>query len=311
MSKLLLLALTLGMNFLSGCIAVPVPTFQEAPYQREKLPELEIGESTRAEVLFGLGEPNAVYENERLFLYTKLQTHFVWLIAVGAGYQAEMAILPGAQTRYYLGAWFDLKNRLSHLEAIPLREHLINHDAATGEAQIPPDGSKPVANCFKNGLCFANSAGTALYALPELVKPAAPSSSSNCRLVLFVDCGPVCAKESTIDPHSIKLTIDGRPVGPQVADGYYDFHVRPGRHIVAATGRKRGFIVLNREIHRRKLICKPPGPVYRRLSLSSGETEPFNFAVIDDEATRTALDQRRLLLRRWQSENFPVMSRMR
>ena len=307
MKKHAVLTVMLASIFLSGCV-IPLPAFEQVPFDKEKLPDLDIGKSTRADVLFGLGEPDVVYGTERLFLYTKLHTHFVWLVAVAAGYQGEVAIIPGSQTRYFLGAWFDEKNRLSHLEAIPLLQPLTSYNESAEGQKKPASESGSVKNCFANGLCFANDNGTALYAPPDTAPSISRNPEKACRLYLFAHCDAACEQDSVIDPDSVRMAIDKRPVGTHVRDGYYDLHIRPGRHILSASGRKRGVFVLSEEKHREKLICEPPGPVYMRLSLSAenGEGNPFGFDVLDKETGLTVIKQRKRLLRRWRSENFPI-----
>lgn len=308
MVKYAYLTLIGGFMLLSGCIAIPIPTGQEAPFQQKDLPELVTGESTRFNVLSALGEPNAVYDDERLFLYTKVQTHFVWLVAIGAYYTAEIGILPGAQTSHYLGAWFGDGGRLRHLEAIPLVESVTSAVEPTDAEQQQAERQRSTVNCFRNGFCFATEKGDTLLAPPGAVKAVSSSTMSTCRLTLFVDCGPECEQDSIIDPSSVKLRIDGRPIGPHLPDGYYEFNVRPGRHILAAVGRKRGFFVLDQEIEREIIACKSPAPLHLKIILSSKKpgAKPFEFDPVGAEAAKAATAPRRLLLKRWQSENFPT-----
>jgi hypothetical protein len=300
-----------ALILLSGCIAIPIPTGQEAPFKKEDLPALETATSTRADVLFALGEPDVVYGDERLFLYTKLQTHFVWLVAVGAYYTAKMGIIPGSQTRHALGIWFDGRGRMNHMEAIPLRESqgASNVIASDGKPNDAPRSAAPppsTANCFQNGACFATQTGTAIYAAPDDARMAGPRDTGTCRLTLFVNCGPACQRHAAVDPASVTMKLDGWPIGPYVKGGYYAFAVPPGRHFVGASGRERGLFVLEHEHQERQVICKPPAPLHLRVDLlrKMPNRPPFEFERVNAEAAAAEIGYRRRLMRRWHSNSL-------
>ena len=70
----------------AGCVSVTpehvVGAFSRQPIEKDSLEFLEIGSTTREEVLLRLGDPDYAQENERVFVYqwvTKSEKEIGWL----------------------------------------------------------------------------------------------------------------------------------------------------------------------------------------------------------------------------------------
>jgi len=68
---------------LAGCI--PIPLADAPPYESETVMSLGPG-STRADVLLGLGAPNFVHDNERIFVYASDEDLMAYVFLLGNGY---------------------------------------------------------------------------------------------------------------------------------------------------------------------------------------------------------------------------------
>jgi len=103
-----------------GCVAVPIPQGEgEVTEGREITAEgaraIEIGRTSRGEVLDRLGEPAAIWAEQRVFVYAWDRVHMKLLWAAGGGYSGAVGVLD-VPTHYMLLLQFDLNDRVSRAE---------------------------------------------------------------------------------------------------------------------------------------------------------------------------------------------------
>ncbi len=105
----LILAAISATSILTACVAVPLPRLDPPEISDEQLVPIEIGKTTPAEVEAALGEPNIVWETERILVYEEGPSgHILW-------------VLPGGYTVMDLGEdvvimRFDEEGRIERLD---------------------------------------------------------------------------------------------------------------------------------------------------------------------------------------------------
>jgi hypothetical protein len=109
----------LPLVMISGCIVIPVPT-GEKPYYAGAIPNLEIGVTTKSEVLQEFGVPDATYQRDSELIYITTQESWkvAWAFIIlvpwakgGAGAGVETL-----HKRFVLWVSFDTKDVLSEFE---------------------------------------------------------------------------------------------------------------------------------------------------------------------------------------------------
>ncbi|MDP3420531.1 MAG: hypothetical protein Q8R61_08150 [Thiobacillus sp.] len=117
--SLLLLLLAAITLYLYGCV-IPIPTPENkvlagTPVTEEQLAFIQLGETTKENVLARLGEPQIVWEDAHIFVYEWEVRHGVLLWAVGAGYSGAFGAID-LRERYVLIIQFDDTDRLQRFE---------------------------------------------------------------------------------------------------------------------------------------------------------------------------------------------------
>ncbi|MCC7425325.1 MAG: hypothetical protein IT557_00325 [Alphaproteobacteria bacterium] len=117
---LLLLPLCLAGLGLAGCVVLPLPQdngeiTEGREIAAERSATLELGRTTRAEVTEKLGEPQAIWEERRLFVYAWDRVHWKLLVILAARTGAAGGIFD-LPTHYMLLVQFDANDRLSRAE---------------------------------------------------------------------------------------------------------------------------------------------------------------------------------------------------
>jgi outer membrane protein assembly factor BamE (lipoprotein component of BamABCDE complex) len=115
-TSLLLCALALQ----AGCVMLPIPTQEHKvlagkPVSEEQLVFLTPGVTTQREVVERLGQPDAIWEEARLYAYDWVMRQGILLWAIGGGYSgaAGMMDLP---RNYQLLIRFDDEDRVQRFE---------------------------------------------------------------------------------------------------------------------------------------------------------------------------------------------------
>lgn len=110
----------LAAAVLAGCIVLPIPQGEgEVTEGREITPEragtVEVGRTSRAEVLQRLGEPAAIWVDRRVFVYAWDRAHLkvLWVVA---GPYAAAGGLEDVPTHYVLLLQFDETDHLVRAE---------------------------------------------------------------------------------------------------------------------------------------------------------------------------------------------------
>jgi len=136
----------LALVMMAGCIVIPVPT-GEKPYYAEAIPNLEVGVTSKSEVLQEFGVPDVTYhrDSELIYITTQESWKVAWgfiLLAPGAGEAGG-----GVETlhkRFVLSLSFDTKDVLSEFE----------FDTAGDD----------FGDCTSHGICFGKTNAVMRYA---------------------------------------------------------------------------------------------------------------------------------------------------
>jgi len=111
---------SLGALALAGCVMLPLPQDNGAITEgreiaAERSATLELGRTTRPEVLERLGEPSAIWEERRLLVYAWDRVHWKLLVILAARTGAAGGIFD-LPTHYMLLVQFDADGRVSRAE---------------------------------------------------------------------------------------------------------------------------------------------------------------------------------------------------
>jgi len=150
---------------LSACI--PIPLVNPPPYRSETIGTLERG-TPRADVLFTLGAPNFVHEDERVFVYASDEEKMGYIFVLGA----ETAGAVGAGTvaqRFLLVIEFDHCGRIQRTDVLDLGLGI----GDDGDLEIGYDDTV----CTSWNLCFTRS-GALLVSEAESVDPSVETQCS-------------------------------------------------------------------------------------------------------------------------------------
>ena len=79
----LILATISAALILTACVTLPVPRLDPPEISDEQLVPIEIGKTTPAEVEAALGEPNIVWETERIWVYEEGPSGHILLVGYG------------------------------------------------------------------------------------------------------------------------------------------------------------------------------------------------------------------------------------
>lgn len=80
----LILAAISAASILTACVAVPLPRLDPPRITDEQLVPIEMGKTTLAELEAVLGEPNIVWETERIWVYEEGPSgHILWVLPYG------------------------------------------------------------------------------------------------------------------------------------------------------------------------------------------------------------------------------------
>jgi outer membrane protein assembly factor BamE (lipoprotein component of BamABCDE complex) len=112
-----LLLLLFAAITLYGCV-LPIPSHKVlagTPVTEEQLAFIQLGETTKENVLARLGEPQIIWEDAHIFVYEWEVRHGILLWAVGAGYSGGFGATD-LRTRYVLIIQFDGTGRLQRFE---------------------------------------------------------------------------------------------------------------------------------------------------------------------------------------------------
>ena len=150
----------LFLMIMTGCIVIPIPT-GEKPYFAGAIPNLEVGVTSKSEVLQELGVPDVTYhrDSELIYIATQESWKVVWgfiLLTPWAG-----GADGGVETlhkRFVLSALFDTQNVLTAFEA----------DTAGDD----------FGDCTSQGICLGKTNAVMRYA-DSLTETAAKSFKPN------------------------------------------------------------------------------------------------------------------------------------
>ena len=110
---------------MTGC--VPIPLADAPPFEGDIISGLQPG-SSRADVVFALGAPHFVHDNERVFVYTGVEAKMAYVFILGA--ETAGGVGGGAVGRFFLFVTeFDEAGSVQHLEVLDL-----GLDISIGEA---------------------------------------------------------------------------------------------------------------------------------------------------------------------------------
>lgn len=136
----------LPVVMMTGCIVIPVPTGEE-PYYAKAIPSLQIGNTSKDEVLTELGVPDATYHRGFEIIY--MTTQESWKVAWGFILLTPWAGDAGGgvetlHKRFVLSLSFDSKDTLSEFEF-----------DMTGD---------DFGDCTSHGICFGQTNAVMRYA---------------------------------------------------------------------------------------------------------------------------------------------------
>ncbi len=104
---------------LSACIVIPAPEHGLSAGRGEIVPgetiDLQLGTTTRKDILLGLGEPSASFDNDTVFVYHWAVVQAYWLFAIGNGYSGA-ADAGSLDSKYLFIAQFDGDGLLRRFE---------------------------------------------------------------------------------------------------------------------------------------------------------------------------------------------------
>lgn len=107
-------AVALASLVLQGCLIIPLPPKDR--FTEEEIASLEVGRTTRAEVIERLGPPSTIWETERVFGYERGTWGALWIVAGGGAAVGGHvpANRPGGGCALLLQ--FDVHERVSRLK---------------------------------------------------------------------------------------------------------------------------------------------------------------------------------------------------
>ena len=192
-----------------GCIAIPIPSLHDPPYEIGWNVILTPGTTTREDVVKDLGEPTVRYCDGHEFVYVAFQQRAVLLIAAGV---PSPMVPVGAMSYSRLGKDHVLRAQFD--EQGVLREYELN------KAKSGWFGD----NCTASGVCV-------LVGMPYRYAPADVDAQAK----RFEPVVGRCAVYAYWGSEPISLAVDGKPAAPLVeTDGFVWLVLEPGPHTFTA-----------------------------------------------------------------------------
>jgi hypothetical protein len=136
--RALVIPIAVGLIGLAACVIVPIPVDHTKGRAVDPKTAIEIGVTTRDEILARAGEPDAIWEAERVFAYSWKHANWfvivvVYRVGAGAGY---------TYTDQMLLIQFDDTSRVARAEWVerPLKKSYgeFLRDWARGDAHASP-----------------------------------------------------------------------------------------------------------------------------------------------------------------------------
>ncbi len=198
---------------LGGCVVIPL--LEDPPYD-EAGKTIEIGETTRKDVLFTLGEPAMVGRDGAFFAYTEYQAKLGLLFFAAHPTGGAAAGSMGLGTKHLLAIAFDENGVVLNVE-------LSTKDTLEG-------GRRPAETsyCISTGECFVSfGAEIVAFATPAEDRDAKffAATPNSCALYLYPE-GDFGFPFSVFLDEQVRLW--------SIDDGYFLWRLEPGQHRIAA-----------------------------------------------------------------------------
>jgi hypothetical protein len=195
----------LTLLLLPGCIVIPVPT-GEKPYFAVAIPILQVGVTSKSEVLEELGVPDVTYRGGSELVYIEKQEswNIVWgFILLGPAGGAAGGGLETLHTRFVLSLSFDTRDILSEFE----------FDKAGDD----------FGDCSSHGICFGKTNNAVMRYADSATEAMAKGfnvSEDQCSIYLY---GPGTKK-------AYEVSLNGKtPVNMFSTRAFVHWMVKPGR----------------------------------------------------------------------------------
>ncbi len=240
---------------LTGCIAIPLPF--ERPFREETAQFIEVGSTTREEVILTLGKPDVVARNETLFVYAaERATGYLWVEpgreTVGRGY-------------WYLVIEFDQDSTVE------------GHEIVTSYLDVCWGICIP---CAENGICIVSSSKVVLIAPEEEDKNAKKFrvNPDKCSIYIY--------RSEWGKRWWSPISLNGRYAGLNYHKGYFLWEADPGQ-IVVSSGSASGEVTFPCEAGKTYFV--------RQVMPSSVDGNVVN-QLVDESEGRDGVDSGRLIL---------------
>ncbi len=206
MNKYLLHIPLLCVFLLTGCVVIPLP--YERPFKEETVQFIEVGSTTREEVILTLGQPDVVARNETLFVYAaESATGFVAIYSGGGGV---------GRGYWYLVIEFDQDSTVER------------HEIVTASIFAYP--------CTTNGICVVPGSKGVLIAPEEEDKNAKKFrvNPEKCSIYIYRSNRNRRWWAHTTGRWWSPIYLNGRYAGLNYYEGYFLWEADPGQIVVSS-----------------------------------------------------------------------------
>lgn len=263
--KTVLFSILLSM-FSTGCVAIPIPVDDTAPYTGD-FPNPNKDLVTKNDVIKRFGDPDAIYSHGSIYVYSDFeQTWEVPYFMAAPGAYGASAGVATLGNRHYMILTFDKFG------------YLADRKNETG------DGS---ADCSESGICYT-SAGHIIWIAGDEEEARIkefPVSSNECGLYLYL--------EGTDFPRPTSVTLDGDSLSHvgSIGAGFFYTAVKPGDHQIVAKQKNT-----KPDSVKLPVVCKKNEHVFVRLKIRHNITSAPILELVDNSTGRKKIKSRRLII---------------
>jgi hypothetical protein len=257
--------LWIACSLLTGCLILPFPVDDAVPYI-DDIPHLEVGSSTKRDVIEQLGEPAANYSHGSIYVYSDFEKTWEVAYFLAAPYAGGDAGVQDFGNRHYLVLYFD--------ELGVLADHKVEIGDGRGD-------------CTETGFC-TTVYGHVVWLAGEEEEDRAkefPVSNEGCGLYLYL--------HNWVGPRQASVALDSESLG-HVGDAgsvFFFEELSQGKHEIVAHQP-----TAEPESVELPVVCKENEHIFVRMTIRHSLKNTPELDLVDASTGMKKVKARRLII---------------